>query len=94
MIPLLLKLWPALIPLALYIGWLFYMKRRAAHGITTPPELLRGMRRWCVIASVLLLVASFLIVALNQPARRDGRYIPPAFKDGALTPAHSEPEHP
>ncbi len=89
---LLLRLWPALIPLLLYLMWLYYRKRQAAKGIETPPELLRGVRFWMLVASFVLLVISFLILDFTRPAHREGKYVPPKYEDGKLTPAHSEPQ--
>ncbi len=87
----LLKLWPALIPLVAYLLWLRYNKRRAARGVETPPELIRGVRFWCIIASLALLAMSFIIVSLNQPAMQDGDYVPPSYDGSSITPAHSAP---
>lgn len=91
---LLFRLWPALIPIAFYLLWLAYRKRRAAQGIETSPELLRGARFWCIVASFLFVGASFLFAGFAQSPNREGNYVPPHYENGTLIPAHNEPSAP
>lgn len=91
---LLLRLWPALIPLIFYLLWLRWMKKRAARGIETPPEVLKGVRFWCIVAGFVFVILGFIATDALQPARKEGRYVPPRLENGTLVPAHSEPDAP
>lgn len=83
---LLLRLWPALIPIALYLLWrVIWLKRRNTRN-GEPGERaswISGAWGWVAIASLLMLIASFLMLGLSAH-RRDGVYVPPHVEGGRL----------
>jgi hypothetical protein len=87
---LLFRLWPALIPLLIWVVWLRYRKRKG----DTLAEIWRGGLYRALIASMLLLIASFLWYGAMQPPAREGKYVPPRYDGTILSPAHLEPETP
>lgn len=84
----LLRIWPALIPLLLYLVWLYYRKKRVGHEDEMPPvELFRGPLFWSLVASLVLLLISLLFFGVAQPTKREGQYVPPHFEGGKISPS-------
>lgn len=88
----LLRMWPALIPLIFYLLWLSRKKKKhAAAGEALPPDVFHGPLFWTVVASILLMLASFLLYGAMMPAQH-GTYVPPHYDGKTLSPAHIDPE--
>ncbi len=88
----LLRAWPALIPIIIYLGWLYYMKKRAGDGEKPPVEVFRSPLYWTLILSALMVMASFVFYGISMEPRRDGQYVPPSFDGETLSPARTAPE--
>lgn len=82
------RLWPALIPIALYLLWL---RRKKKAGATPEESLLRGRLFWAVVASILLILVGFLFYGVSLPPGQ-GRYVPPQYDGKILSPAHIDRE--
>lgn len=87
---LLLKFWPALIPIALYLIWLIIRsKRKDKKGDKQSQE--EKNWTWVAIVSLFLIIACFLYILfeVSQDAGR-GDYTPATFQDGQFTPGKVE----
>ena len=85
---LLLRLWPALIPLAIYGIWLLWLFRRDAEK--PPSALLRRRLFQAVVLSGILVIASLFWLGITAESTRGQRYIPPHYDGDRLIPAHTE----
>lgn len=86
---LLTKLWPALIPFALYALWMIWRRTHAKRRDQAIPAWTEGPWGWTVLASLVLMVLSFLALGLgNVPT--DGTYYPAEMKDGKIVPGRIE----
>lgn len=81
---------PLLLPTALYLLWVFAMRRAEAAGVG---ELLRGLPWiWLGGAGVVLLVAVLVLAALGFGRSADtADYVPPRAVGGRIIPGHIEP---
>ncbi len=77
------RAWPALIPLIVYIGWIWYQRRRLKEG-DEPVNITRGGLFWSLVASFTLLFASFIFYALSEKPNREGVYVPAHLENGKL----------
>ena len=85
MIPLLiLRAWPALIPLLLYWVWLSYRRRQAYNAGEPLPGILSGPWLVTLSAVVALFFASLFYVSLSAEKNAGAAYQPKQFKDGRL----------
>ena len=79
-----LKAWPAIIPLALYLLWLLHRRRHAKKYDLAPPALLDGPWLLTIAAAVTLVVASLLWAGLSQDHNAGTDYQPKRFEGGTL----------
>lgn len=81
---------PLLLPTALYLLWVFAMRRVEAAGVG---ELLRGMPWiWLAAAGVVLLAGALTLAALGFGRSADtADYVPPRAVGGHIVPGHIEP---
>ncbi len=85
-------LWPALIPIILYIGWLIIVrqkiKKRAIESEVLP-GLKDGPWVWTLLASVAIAIFCFLFLGLASD-RMEGQYQPAQYIDGKLIDGKSK----
>jgi len=82
----------ALLPTAVYLGWLGVLYWRAqVTGTTDIPALRHGPWFWLILAGLLLASASFVAVALLEERIPEGAYQPPRLEDGRVVPAQRAP---
>ena len=81
---LLTKFWPAFIPIGLYLLWLFLKKRKAKKNGDNVPTWRDGPWLYAVIASLLIVIVGFLILALMQETGEETSYTPKRFEGGVL----------
>jgi hypothetical protein len=81
---------PLVLPTALYLLWVFAMRRAEAAGVG---ELLRGLPWiWLAAAGVVLLVGVLALAALGFGRIADtADYVPPRAVDGQIVPGHIAP---
>ena len=91
---LLTRFWPAFIPFILYGVWIAYRYfsiKRSGEA----PELSRLVTRtplfFTILASFVLLLASFIWLGLSQSKETGGHYVPPRQENGKIVPGHVEP---
>ena len=81
---LILRAWPALIPVVLYLVWLAYRRRKAKNAGEPLPSLLSGPWLATLAAAMLLLAASLFYLGLSAEKNAGVSYQPKQFKDGQL----------
>lgn len=81
---LLLRFWPVLIPLLLYILWLALRRRRARKNEEDIPGWLDGPWMWAVAASFILLILGFLILGIWGEGADIGQYTPARVENGRI----------
>jgi hypothetical protein len=81
---LLLKIWPALLPVALYVLWLLLRRRKAKRAGEDLPTLLSGP--WLQTLGVALLLATISLFYLGLSAEKNAgaAYTPKKFENGKL----------
>lgn len=91
---LLLRFWPALLPLAFYFGWLwarYFLLKKQGKAPSFSELISRTPLFFASLASLFLLLLCFLWLGLSQPRDTTGHYIPPHQENGAIVPGHVEP---
>lgn len=79
----LIYLWPVLLPVVVYLGWLWLARRKArVSGHDVLPGLKDGPWVWMVAASLLIGIACFLLLGLGGETKR--YYRPAELRDGTL----------
>lgn len=98
----LLKIWPALLPIILYLFWVYVIDRiilkklRKAkiiegefeevgqNKVTNPFSIKNRHFILIIYLSLILLIISFLFLAVRAPYLESGQYIPAEIKDGKI----------
>lgn len=85
----LIKLLPILLPTAIYLLYVYALRRRAqAGGGTMPSWIDRGAVYWSVIGGLTLAIALFVGFAFIGGASPDAVYVPERYEDGETVPGH------
>jgi hypothetical protein len=82
---------PLVGPLALYLIYMAFQRRRAAKAGADIPAIERGHVFWSIVAGFVLMMAGLAYIALSTgeapgagqyqaPRLEDGRIVPPTFK--------------
>jgi hypothetical protein len=80
---------PLLLPMALYLLWTWFTRKRQAAGAPAY-RLQDGPWFWLILAGVALASAGLVYVALNTGSKPGGTYIPPRWEDGRISPGRIE----
>lgn len=78
------RLWPAFIPLIVYVLWMLYRRRKAKRDDSIPPAFRDGPWVWAVGASLLIAMLCFISLGLSTPHNSGTSYQPTQLKDGKL----------
>jgi hypothetical protein len=89
---LIIRFWPALVPILLYAAWVCYARRKAAKAGEAPPAFFDGPWIWAVTVSLLLCIGGFIMLGLTQEGLGEGHYVPAKLVGGKIVPGHVEPE--
>jgi hypothetical protein len=81
---------PLLLPTLVYLAWWWAFGRHRPDGAPLTARLQQGAFFWPILAGFVLLAASLVVTALTQRERPNGRYVPPAYRDGRIVPGHIE----
>lgn len=84
MIRLLHILWPALLPLLLYVGWCILRYRRKQAGEDVPALAKPFFRT--LVAMIVIGALCFVLLGMEQSANEGRDYQPTHYKDGVLVP--------
>lgn len=91
MIKLLIRFWPVLVPLLLYLVWfLFFRKKREAEEVT--PQWEAWFWIGTLVVSLLIAIVMLVIMGVSTPSDTEGTYVPAKYEDGKIIPAHRERE--
>ncbi len=88
----LFRFYPVLLPLIIYLLWLYFVRRRARKKGDLLPQFRDGSIFWLLMSSLLIAVLCFLFLAFSVD--RDvnkGSYQPPHMEDKKLIPAQVKP---
>lgn len=87
------RFWPAFIPFFFYGLWILYRYFKIKRS-GEAPELSQIITRTplfiTTLASLLLLLGSFVWLGLSQPGEPTGHYVPPRQENGKIIPGHVE----
>jgi hypothetical protein len=88
------RFWPVLLPLCIYLAWLWLARRKARKHGHGEPGFFDGPWLLAVVASLLLLILAFVMLGVSSSADAvtEGRYVPARVVNGEIVPAHIEPE--
>ncbi len=89
---LLFSLWPAFIPILIYVAWLAHRRRKAKKAGIELESITKGTLFWTIIASILIAIGCFLYYGLSSQENAGVRYIPPHVENGKLIPGETVPE--
>lgn len=90
---LVVRFWPVLLPILVYLAWLSYARRKAGHAETPKPGFFDGPWHWAVGAALLMAVGSMVLLGLAvEEQTTEGRYVPARVVDGEIVPGHRAPE--
>ncbi len=81
---------PFLLPLALYIGWVWLSRRKNTED--GPWQLAEGPWLWFVAAGIALMAGGMVYLGLSGGSEPGGTYQPPRYEDGAIIPGRVIPE--
>lgn len=85
----LLRLLLLLLPVAVYLAWRYAIHRRAVRRGAPGLDLTEGPWVWLMIGGLVLMIASFFVLALTTGEEPGGTYVPPRFEDGEIVPGHT-----
>jgi len=80
-----LRFWPVLIPLLVYVLWMINVRSRARKAGEPLPHFRDGPWFWAVVASLCLGIAIFLFLGLSHESNK-GEYLPPHMENGKIVP--------
>lgn len=86
----LFRFWPVLVPLFIYLLWLWQKRRRAGKAGEKKPGFRDGPWYIAVLASLATGLVMFLFLGLSSPPQK-GEYIPPHLEDGKLVDGKINP---
>lgn len=87
----LLRFWPVLLPILLYLAWLAYARRKAGKENREKPGFTDGPWLWPTASTLLLLIGVFIWLGTSADPV-DGTYVPAQLKDGQLIPSRIDPD--
>ncbi len=83
---------PLVLPIAIYLVWVAFLRRRArVTGSTDLPAFGQGPWVWLAAAGLVLVILGLVAFALLDTSFPAGEVLPPRFEDGELVPAQPAP---
>lgn len=86
MIRLIIKFWPALIPIVIYVAYMFWRKRHAKKNNLDIPHLFDGPWVWAVAAMFAIIIGGFIIMGVSAPTNPGTEYEPAHLENGKIIP--------
>lgn len=83
------RLWPAFLPLIVYMIWHRLKVRQAKKAGLPPPHFRDGPIYWVVISCLGIAALIFVLLGAEMEEQK-GVYVPPYLQDGKLVPGHIE----
>ena len=78
---------PLLLPMAIYLLWGWFARRRQAAGASAY-RLQDGPWFWLILAGMLLAAGGLVFTALTGGEEPGGSYRAPRWEDGRIVPGH------
>lgn len=90
MIRVLLKIWPALVPVALFLIWYWVALRRARKNPEQDtPQMRDGPWRITLAAALVIAIICLIVEVMLEPATK-GTYVPAHMESGQVIEGHIE----
>jgi uncharacterized membrane protein len=86
----LLRFWPVLVPLLVYLAWMQIVRRKAQKAGQPLPHFRDGPWFWMIVASLCIAVFMFVFLGLSHEAVR-GEYEPPHMENGKIISGKVKP---
>lgn len=86
----LFRFYPVLLPLLLYLSWLYIVRKRAVRKGETPPRFRDGPVFWLLMSSLVIAVLCFVFLGFSTQGTK-GVYQPPHMEGGKLVPSQVKP---
>ena len=87
----LLKFWPALLPLAVFVIWYIFARRKLdIKVIDLFYERQAKYRFYTIVSTAVIFAVCAVGYILTRENNTDAKYIPAKFENGQLVPAHFE----
>lgn len=80
----LIRFWPALIPIGLYLLWHFWRCKQAQKKGEEKPKHKGSHWFMVAMATLLLIMGSFLLLGLTGEKHGPSTYVPPHMENGAI----------
>ncbi len=77
---------PLLLPVALYAGWVMFMRQRGRTAEDALAQLRQGPWFWLVLAGFALMASGLAYVALTTGSDPESTYRPPSYEGGEVKP--------
>ena len=84
------KILPILVPILLYLSWLYFARRKAAASGGAPPRLREAPWTILVAAGLGVLIMGLIALGLFAGEEPGGVYVPPHLEDGKVVPGRIE----
>ena len=86
----LFRFYPVLVPLLLYLSWLYIVRRRALKNGGVLPRFRDGPIFWLLMASLVIAVLCFITLGFSIDGQK-GNYQPPHMEGEKLVPSQVKP---
>ena len=81
------KILPLLLPLAIYVGWLIYARKRArALGTTKPRTIIDAPWPIMLLTGLSVMIFGMVALGLFTGEKPGGIYVPPHMENGEIVP--------
>lgn len=88
----LFRFYPVLLPLLLYLLWLYVVRKKARKKGEVPPRFRDGPIFWVLMASFAIAILCFLLLGFSiESDGNKGSYFPPHMEGEKLMPAKVNP---
>ena len=84
------KILPLLIPLAIYVGWLIYARKRARALGTAKPSARDAPWPIMLLTGLTVLITGMITLGLFTGEKPGGIYVPPHMENGEIIRGHIE----
>lgn len=88
----LFRFYPVLLPLIIYLLWLYFVRHRASKKGEPLPKFSDGSIFWLLMSSLLIAVLCILFLAVSVDKNGNkGSYQPPYMEEKKIVPAQVKP---
>ena len=84
------KILPLLLPIAIYVGWLIYARKRAKALGGANPKARDAPWSIMLLSGLAVMILAMVILGLWSGEKPGGTYLPPHVEDGEIVPGRVE----